>query len=587
MAADAFPRMRRVGADDAPGSMSMCSRNTMFRQQGQQWRALRIQPQASDPQTYGGTDTVVHEAKINAAAQFDCVVGTRFITDGMDRRRGMGLALALTAALGIGGAVAAVPSAGAGQRSAPAVPLTWGACPAEIAAASPTIQCTTVPVPLDYQEPAGPTIELTISRIASANPQKRRGVLLLNPGGPGLAGLDMPVQLVSRGIPVGVLDAYDLIGMDTRGVGRSAPVDCKFTVEQGYLGNVPPWAKDAATVAADAQAAKAVAEQCAANDMGGRMAHMSTANTARDLDRIRAVLGERKASFFGLSYGSALGAAYASMFPATTDRIIIDSNLGDTALTRTALRRFGLGAEQAFPGFTRWAAERHSAYGLGRTPKEVSNTYFTIAERLDREPIPGLDGRVFRQFTFLGLYNNTTYGMLAQLWQSLKASDEAAAKRLLTARGGLPAASAQPSPSSNTFSAFLAVTCNDTEWEGNVEAYQRSVAEDRKRYPVFGGASGNINACAFWSRGPAEPQVKINDRGPANILIMQNRRDAATPLVGGQIYRKKFAQRSRLVTVDDNRHGVYVYGGNACALIIGTAWLVDGERFKDTSCPAS
>jgi hypothetical protein len=104
---------------------------------------------------------------------------------------------------------------------------------------------------------------------------------------------------------------------------------------------------------------------------------------------------------------------------------------------------------------------------------------------------------------------------------------------------------------------------------------------------VFGAASGNINACAFWSLGPSEPRVRINDSGPANILILQNRRDTATPIQGGQLYRRAFAQRSRLVTVDDNRHGVYVYGGNACALNAGTAWLVDGRSFQDTSCPAS
>ncbi|MFD0746047.1 hypothetical protein ACFQ1L_32530 [Phytohabitans flavus] len=218
----------------------------------------------------------------------------------MERRRGVGLGLALTVTVGC--AVAAVPIATAGQSRGTGVPA-WGACPSEVAATSPAIQCTTVPVPLDYRNPAGTTIDLTISRIASVNPQKRRGVLLLNPGGPGLAGLDMPAQLVNRGIPASVLDAYDLIGMDTRGIGHSAPVDCRFTVEQGYPGNVPPWAKDAATVAADAQAARSVAEQCAANDADGRMAHISTANTARDLDRIRAALGEEKASFSGFRMG--------------------------------------------------------------------------------------------------------------------------------------------------------------------------------------------------------------------------------------------------------------------------------------------
>jgi pimeloyl-ACP methyl ester carboxylesterase len=109
------------------------------------------------------------------------------------------------------------------------------------------LQCSTVTVPLDYRNPAGTKIGLTISRIASVNPEKRRGVLLLNPGGRGVSGLTMPADLVSRGIPNSVLDAYDLIGLDPRGVGHSAPVDCKFTVEQNYPGNIPPWAKDAAT----------------------------------------------------------------------------------------------------------------------------------------------------------------------------------------------------------------------------------------------------------------------------------------------------------------------------------------------------
>jgi pimeloyl-ACP methyl ester carboxylesterase len=453
----------------------------------------------------------------------------------------------------------------------------WGACPDEIAAGSPTLQCATVPVPLDYRNPSGTQIDLMVSRVPSTNPQKRRGVLLLNPGGPGQTGLTMPSRLAELGIPNSVLDAYDLIGMDNRGVGYSAPVDCGFTLEQGYPGNIPPWAGDAAAVVEDARAAKAVAGQCAATDTEGRLAHISTANTARDLDRIRAALGEEKASFLGYSYGSALGAAYASMFPGTSDRVIIDSNLGDTALTRAGLRRFGLGAEQAFPDFAEWAAQRHPAYGLGRTPERVRKTYFALADRLDRTPVPGLDGRTFRLLTYGSLYGETSYAPLAQLWQALKVTDAAAVQRLR----------AQASPNSNFFSAFLAVTCNDTEWPSDVRAYQRSVAEDRAKYPIFGAASANINPCAFWPVGPAEPRVEINDDGPANVLILQNRRDVATPLRGGQIIRKKFAVRSRLVTVDDNRHGVYVYGGNPCALNIGTAWLVDGELPKDTNCEAS
>ena len=478
-------------------------------------------------------------------------------------------------ASGLAGSLAAPPAA-----AAAADPFEWGACPAEVAAVAPLLQCGTVTVPLDYAEPDGRTIDVAVSRMASANPEKRRGILLTNPGGPGGSGLSLPNDMVNLGAPNSLLEAYDVIGVDPRGVGLSSPVDCKFTTDSPYLGNVPPWAGDDADVVEAAAVAKSVAEQCAANDTDGLMAHMSTANTARDLDSIRAALGEEKASFFGLSYGSALGAAYASMFPDTTDRVIVDSNTGSTALDRPAMRRFGLGAEQAWPDFAKWVADRDTAYGLGSTPAEVRETYFRLAEGLDENPVAGFDGKLFRAATFGTLYNEARYAVTAQGWQAIDDSDAAGIASWTTA--------AAPSPNSNFFSSFLAVTCNDSEWPSDLKAYQRSSAQDREKYPLFGGASGNIVPCAFWDLGPSEPQVAINDDGPANILIMQNQRDAATPLRGGQIFRKEFANRSRLVTVDANQHGVYIFDDNPCALNVGTAWLVDGELpAQDVKCKAA
>ncbi|MFJ8604760.1 alpha/beta hydrolase [Streptomyces shenzhenensis] len=491
-------------------------------------------------------------------------------------------------AIGFAGALAPAPPAAADRDDVGQV--KWGACPDDVTAGASTlnVQCGTVTVPLDYDDPDGTQIDLMLSRLASENPQKRRGVLLLNPGGPGGSALTMPAGLADLGIPSKVLDTYDLIGMDTRGFGHSAPIDCKFTVGQDYIGNVPPYAVDNAAVVKQAEIAKGVAEQCAANDTDGRMAHITTANTARDLDRIRAALGEEKASYFGLSYGSALGAAYASMFPDTTDRVVIDSNLGDTSLDRAGIRRYALGMEETFPDFAKWAAARNSAYGLGRTPEEVREMYFTLAEQLDEKPVSGIDGRLFRLVTFGGLYAERRYGQTAQLWEGIKDADETAVKRLMAAAPGAPAAAGEAASYSNSWSVFLTVTCNDVEWPTDVRAYQHSVAVDREKYPLFGAATANILPCAFWPVGPSEPQVKINDDGPTNILIMQNRHDPVTPLLGGQLFRKKFADRSRLVTVDGSGHGVYVYGRNACALNVGTAWLVDGVMPEtDVQCRAS
>ncbi|WP_423462641.1 alpha/beta hydrolase [Promicromonospora sp. MS192] len=526
----------------------------------------------------------------------------------MERRRKLGRGLALLLTIGLAGASAAVPAAAEdqdGTGGGPAAQVEWGECPADVVAqAQPhVLTCATVPVPLDYAEPDGEQIDVMISRLASTNTAERRGILLLNPGGPGSAGLDFPAVLKTRGMPDSVLDAYDLIGMDTRGVGHSTPVDCKFTMDDAYFSNVPPYAVDDAAVLANADVARSAAEQCARNDTEGHMQHVTTANIARDLDQVRAALGEDKASFLGYSYGSALGAAYASLFPETSDRVIIDSNLGDTALDREGLRRFGLGTEQTFPDFARWAAKRHAAYGLGRTPAQVRATYFETAERLDQNPVEGLDGTLFRFVSFAGLYGESSYAGLAQTWQSVRSGDGEAALRLAetfrpdigfgagppgagTAGVGATAAG-EPWPASNAWSAYLAVTCNDVDWSENVDTYREAVAEDRQRYPLYGAATANVTPCAFWSNEPVEPPVQITDEGPRNVLIMQNRRDPATPHLGAELAREKFGERARLVSVDGSGHGVYVIGGNACALNVGTAYLVDGEMpRRDQACRA-
>ncbi|MDG4791492.1 alpha/beta hydrolase [Micromonospora sp. WMMD1102] len=489
----------------------------------------------------------------------------------MFRRRG----IALVGVLGMVGALVAVRPATAGEST---TRLAWAACP-EGVVVSPAVQvqCARVPVPLDYRDPDGTQIEIMVSRIASTKPEKRRGVLMFNPGGPGGTGLDQPGFLAGRGLPSSVLDAYDLIGMDTRGVGHSAPVSCGFTATDAYWANIPPYAPDDAAVTRQAKIAEEVAARCAANDTEGRLRHLTTANMARDLDRIRAALGEEKTSFYGASYGSALGAAYASMFPENTDRIVLDSNIGDTHLDRAGLRRYALGMEQTFPDFASWAAERHDSYGLGRTPREVRGTYLAIAERLDRTPAPdGLTGAMFRAVTFASLYGEVQYGNLARTWQSYLDPGEAPPA---------PAQPQAPSPADNSLSVFLAVTCNDVEWPEDVATYRRAVAEDRERYPLYGAASANILPCAYWKYEPSEPPVTISDQGPGKVLLLQNRHDPVTPLAGGKLLREKFGQRSRLVTADESGHGVYVLGGNACALNITTSYLVEGRMpARDTTC---
>ena len=513
----------------------------------------------------------------------------------MDTRRTIRRGLALTAVAGLTGALLAAPAASADETSNG---LVWGACPEDVVTAVP-LECATVPVPLDHDDPDGTQIEVLISRLASLDPVARQGVLLLNPGGPGGAGLSQPAEMSALGIPTTVLDAYDLIGMDPRGVGHSSPVSCGFTVEQNYPGNIPPYAPDEAAVTEQAEYARTIADQCAANDPEGRMQHMTTANTARDMDLIREALGEKRISFYGASYGSALGSAYASLFPQQSDRIVIDSNLGAASLDQDALRRFSLGMEDRFPDFATWAAERHDSYGLGRTPAQVRENFLALGDQLDREPVDGLDGATFRFYVFVGTYGDAAFPSIAQIWQSVNGGDgEAAlraAEKLESPAPGAPvtgveqkSGAATPSPHDNAFSSFLAVTCNDTDWAEDVETYQRNVAADREAFPLFGAAAANVNPCAFWHNDPIDPPVEINAKGPENVLVIQNLRDPATPHLGAEIASDAFGDRARLVSVDAGGHGVYVYDDNPCALNTTTRFLLDGNLPEsDVFCRAS
>lgn len=490
-----------------------------------------------------------------------------------------------------------------GEAPVPA-PAEWGTCPTDVVvgAAPYVLDCATVQVPLDYAEPEGRQIDLTISRMASTNQEKRRGILLLNPGGPSGSGLTLSALLASRGLPKSVRDAYDIIAMDTRGIGHSTAARCGFTAETPHFGNLPPYAVDEAAVDAQAKVVQGIAEQCASSPDAELLQHLNTPSTARDLDQIRAALGEEKASYLGYSYGSGLGATYDAMFPDRADRVVLDSNIGDTHLNQDVIRLWGPGMEDTFPDFARWAAKRHATYGLGRTPAQVRATFFELAERLDEKPLDGVDGVIFRMGTFGYLYSPGQYPKIAELWEAVLTDDAAAVKQQLAdvpagTPGGAPAGMAaggsdaaadaeEPWPLDNALTVFLSVSCNDSDWAEDVQHYKDTVAADRKAYPMFGAAGANITPCAYWPYEPVE-QAEISPEGKRNILIVQNERDPATPVAAAQRTREAFGDRSRLVTVDNSGHGAYLLHDNPCALETTTKFLVDGTLPKrDVSCRA-
>jgi pimeloyl-ACP methyl ester carboxylesterase len=466
--------------------------------------------------------------------------------------------------------------------------IQWGACP-PVQEGFPDIgeqECANVRVPLNYRQPNGRTINVAVSRIKAAVPAKRRGVLLLNIGGPGGAGLDMP-RLALALYPQSVLDAYDLIGFDPRGVGRSAPVTCGLTAEQSL--QAIPTLEQNQGFDATATFARDVADACAALS-GPVLPFMTTANTARDMEQIRVALSESKISYLGYSYGSYLGAVYASLFPGRTDRWVLDSVTNPGWVWREQFRSWGPGADARFADFIEFAIENEETFHFGDTPAEVRALYFDLLAKADVNPIEfdgfPVNGPFFRVLNFSFLGNDATLAEIARLWQAVRdgVSTAAPVSSATAAAAGFPEI-----PPDNVEMSAGAVLCDDVAWSRNVERYRRELAADTQNFPLFGPLGSHIWPCAFWPNSPAEPPVTLSANGPANgILLINNLRDPATPLPGAHRMRAVLGARAKLVLVDQGGHAIFGFADNVCAADTVANYLASGVLpSSDTTCPTN
>ncbi|MET0135881.1 MAG: alpha/beta hydrolase [Kibdelosporangium sp.] len=448
--------------------------------------------------------------------------------------------------------------------TAAAVPEpTWTDCPPPPPPfpADPRIRCATLQVPLDYRAPAGRTIDIVISRIATAKPGLRRGILLHNGGGPGAPSLHLPA-VYGMIYPREVLDRYDLIGFDPRGIGYSTPVTCGRSLAEYPADLLFPFPAPDGSITRNIEFAKEVARDCQVNG-GEVLPHITTANTARDMDRIRVALGERKLSYNSGSYGSYLGAVYASLFADRSDRIVIDSNVDPNLVWHRQWALWDHGNELRFTDLASWLAERDTTYHLGATPAEIRRKYFELVARLDANPVRLPDflvtGNVFRAVNRGYVYHTLQFPDLADFWVFVDRGGEPSGPLAGPAR----TASADV-PEDNQLAALLAVTCGDAEAPRDIRHYRREVATNRARFPLMGGMGANLWPCAFW-RAPVEPPVEVTGKGPSNILMVQTLRDPATPYAGALGMRRTLGQRTKMVTVDTGNHGAYDPNTPSCA----------------------
>jgi pimeloyl-ACP methyl ester carboxylesterase len=427
---------------------------------------------------------------------------------------------------------------------------------------------------MDYAHPGGEQISVAVSRVRSENAQSRRGVLLLIPGGPGGSSLDDPSGRGQK-LPQKVRDAYDLIGFAPRGLAPSTAVDCGLEHSDLALSKLRPWPAADGSVDDNLTTARRLSTACAENG-GELIKHLSTRNEARDLDRLRAALGEQRVAAWGVSYGTYVGAVYAQLFPERTDRFVLDSNDNpDPAqVSRGWLAGHEQGVEDTFPEFAKWASQPGNPHRVAATAAEVRTRFLRLAARLDRDPIPWpganppeLNGNVLRQTMLDTLYDPDDFPVLAGLMNAAE-------------QGTLPPAPASPPDAvlQNVAAVGAGTMCNDVAWPASTDAYQRAVTESRARFPLTAGMPRNAMVCAAWPYKQQEPPVTVTDRGPSNVLLVQNRRDVATPLSGALKLRQALGRRAVMVTVDSTGHDAYLDNGNACGDATVSRFLATGTR---------
>lgn len=441
-------------------------------------------------------------------------------------------------------------------------------------------QCADVTVPLDYSKPRGRTITVAISRIKATDTEGRIGILQTNPGGPGDYGLGMPKD-IRAGLAPEVASRYDVIGMDTRGLGRSTPIDCglKFSIWMRSAGFDRASFDDTLAQSAD-EAARCQRKYPEV------LPFITTRDIARDMDVIRGALGERKTSFFGQSYGTYLGAVYSTMFPDKVDRLVLDSASDPKRYGTEMLQDMGPANEEAVDEFAAWAAVQHSRLGLGQTAAEVREGMQQVIRDAATKPLQVGD-ETLDEHTVPFVYNAVSSDdrqreQLASTVRALKGleppSEWLTGVATYLAHPGLGDITTRSSAQN---SLMLAIICGDKVAPRDPEYYWRAVQRARATQPIFGAMHSMASPCAFWAP-PRERPLAVGNSLPA--LILHATRDTRTTYANGLgMYRAM--RGSKLVTVPVRTHGIFPYYPNECVAAAVNRYLLDGTLpARDMTC---
>jgi pimeloyl-ACP methyl ester carboxylesterase len=466
---------------------------------------------------------------------------------------------------------AALALSGCARAPEPAVPPIPLSSSAPVAAPTPRpdggpgpaftpcrgdLECATVPVPVDYANPTGPTTPIAIARRPAANPAAKLGVLLVNPGGPGGSG----IELVQAGVlPREVTDRFDVIGFDPRGVGDSTGLQCPLGPETPYLADPDPG--DPADEAATNDSVDRYDAACGQR-YRDLLPHLGTRNVARDMDRIREALGEDRINYLGFSYGTSIGQTYAQLFPTRLRAMVLD---GVVDVTKP-----GLDSAQA-ESFENSLRQFDAACRTDPTcpvRADPIGTLDRVRARVTAAPLPvagtsPLSAGLLEIGVVYPLYSQDSWPQLAQALAAADRGDGAPMRSLATAyfRGS----------NSDTYNA---VTCLDNAWPTEDEQVLAAARVTESRAPHF---SGNVLVsgltCSDWP-APQQPLTPLENYAGPPMLIVGTTNDPATPYQNSVALSQR-VPGSALLTYRGEGHTVYT-NGVPCVDDTVNRYLLDG-----------
>ena len=437
--------------------------------------------------------------------------------------------------------------------------------------------CAELQVPLNYDDPDGEVIEISLLRVPAREGRNRIGSLVVNPGGPGGSGVDYAAA-ADHIVGPQVRGRYDIVGFDPRGVGRSAPIDCVSDAEMDiHLGFI-----EVPDDRSDEELAEEFAQGCALTS-GPIASHVSTVDAAKDMDVLRAALGEEKLTFLGKSYGTYLGAVFAEQFPDRVGRFVLDGGLPPD-LTSDDIT---VGQAAGFERATRaWAQDCLDAgCPLGEDVESVMTGMAAFLDSVDEEPIAvRADARVTELGSggaFLGvvaaMYDQGRWAFLAEaLGDAIEDRDGTALQDLANHYAQRTSAGVY---AGNLIEANAAINCLDRRTDGVTDELRSRAAEAAPLWgPIF--TEEDVTLCSYWPAevgGGGPRQIEAAGRDP--IVVVGTTRDPATPYEWSEQLAEQLAS-GVLVTFDGDGHTAYGRS-NDCIDRAIDAFFIDGTVPED------